>query len=364
MLSFIQFIIKLRILVISLTLLITLLAGFFTTNLRIVIDPMAILPASHPFVSSKTQLENIFGEYYSFVVAIEPKSGNTLDPIVLQKIQRITNELKKDSGLVKSTLLSVASQNAKAILDNGGESFEVRPLHTVLTQLDKLRSWLDSNPLYRNAIVSPDYKTLTVLAQFKPDPQGYGAILKRIQPIVDKERDDSVNIYLSGHVNFLGQIELYSERMVILVPIAIVLIALLFSAFGSLQGLLLPLLTANLALIWVLGIMGASGIPLDVFNATTPILILAIAAGHAVQMLKRYYEEYERLRLETDLTPKDANELAVINSVSKVGKYMIAASVIAAMGFLSLTIFEIKTVKIWVSLNKRHQRYRVESQET
>jgi predicted RND superfamily exporter protein len=344
----IQTIIFRRSWVIGLTLLITLLAGFFTTNLRIVIDPMAILPASHPFVSSKFQLENIFGEYYSFVVAIEPKSGNALDPVVLQKIQRITNELKKDSGLVKSTLLSVASQNAKAILDNGGESFEVRPLHTVLNQSDKLRAWLDSNPIYRNAIVSPDYKTLTVLAQFKPDPQGYGAILKRIQPIVDKECDDGVNIYLSGHVNFLGQIELYSERMVILVPIAIVLIALLlFSAFGSLQGLLLPLLTANLALIWVLGIMGASGIPLDVFNATTPILILAIAAGHAVQMLKRYYEEYERLRLETDLTPKEANELAVINSVSKVGKYMIAASVIAALGFLSLTIFEIKTVKIF-----------------
>jgi predicted RND superfamily exporter protein len=348
MTNFIKKIIDIRILVIFTMLMITLLAGFFTTNLRIVIDPMAILPASHPFVASKLQLENIFSEHYSFVVAIEPKSGNPLDPVVLQKIQRITSELKKDSGLVKSTLLSVASQNAKAILDNGGESFEVRPLHTVLNQPEKLRAWLDSNPIYRNAIVSPDYKALTVLAQFKPDPQGYGAILKRIQPIVDKERDDSMNIYLSGHVNFLGQIELYSERMVILVPIAIVLIALLlFSAFGSLQGLLLPLLTANLALIWVLGIMGASGIPLDVFNATTPILILAIAAGHAVQMLKRYYEEYERLRLETDLTPKEANELAVINSVSKVGKYMIAASVIAAMGFLSLTIFEIKTVKIF-----------------
>lgn len=93
--------------------------------------------------------------------------------------------------------------------------------------------------------------------------------------------------------------------------------------------------------------MGASGIPLDVFNATTPILILAIAAGHAVQMLKRYYEEYERLRIETRLSPQEANELAVINSVSKVGKYMIAASVIAALGFLSLTIFEIKTVKIF-----------------
>ena len=346
MINFIQFVIKIRALIIILTLLITLLAGYFLTNLRIVIDPIAILPASHPFVSSKSTLENVFSEYYSYVVAIEPKSGTQADPEVLQKIQRITSELKKDNGLVKSTLLSISSQNAKAILDNGSESFEVRPFYNVLNQADKLKAWLDSNPIYTDAIVSSDKKIFTVLAQFKPDPQGYGAIVKRIQPIIDKERDDRVNIYLSGHINFLGQIELYSERMVILVPIAVVLIALLlFDAFRSVQGLLLPLLTANLALIWVLGIMGASGIPLDVFNATTPILILAIAAGHAVQILKRYYEEYQQLRFNTQLTPEQANKAAVIVSVSKVGRYMIAASLIAAMGFLSLTVFEIKTVK-------------------
>jgi hypothetical protein len=60
---------------------------------------MAILPSSHPFVSSKSQLETIFGEYYSFVVAVESKLGNPLDPVVLQTVQNITGELKKDSGL-------------------------------------------------------------------------------------------------------------------------------------------------------------------------------------------------------------------------------------------------------------------------
>ena len=287
--AFIQTIITRRIWVILLTLLLTALSLFYATRLRIVIDPAAILPQSHPFVASKALLENVFGEHYTLMVAIESKSGNPADTAVLQKIRRITDALKQDSGLVKSTLLSVASQNAKAILDTS-KGFEVRPFATVLNQPDKLVRWLDSNPLYRNAIVSEDGRLYAVLAQFHPDPHGYGAILKRVvQPIIDKERDDSVNIYLSGHINFLGQIELYSERMIILVPIAIVLIALLlFDAFRSVQGLLLPLLTANLALIWVLGIMGASGIPLDVFNATTPILILAIAAGHAVQILKRY----------------------------------------------------------------------------
>ena len=66
--------------------------------------------------------------------------------------------------------------------------------------------------------------------------------------------------------------------------------------FQRKQGLILPLLTAALAVIWGVGVMGASGMTMDVFNSTTPILILAVATGHAVQLLKRYYEEYYRLR--------------------------------------------------------------------
>ena len=93
--------------------------------------------------------------------------------------------------------------------------------------------------------------------------------------------------------------------------------------------------------------MGASGIKLDVFNVTTPILILAIAAGHAVQMLKRYYEEYQTLNTHSKLSASEANLQAVMISVKRVGRYMIAASLVAALGFLSLTLFEIKTIKIF-----------------
>ena len=47
----------------------------------------------------------------------------------------------------------------------------------------------------------------------------------------------------------------------------------LFEAFRTKQGLILPLVTAGLAVAWGVGVMGASGIPMDVFNSATPILI-------------------------------------------------------------------------------------------
>ena len=331
--------------VFAITLLLTVLALFSATRLRIIIDPAAILPQSHPFVASKSMLEGIFGEKYTLVITVTPKSSAPLDAVVLEKIQRITESLRATPGVIKSTLMSVASQNAKTISGNS-DGFEVKPFAAALGNPKQLQEWLQSNPIYRQAIVSGDMQTLAVLAQFEPDPMGYGAILKRVRPLIDRERDESVTIHLGGHINFLGEIELYSERMIYLIPLAIVLIALLlFYAFRSLQGMLLPLLTANLALICVLGIMGASGVPLDVFNATTPILILAVAAGHAVQILKRYYEEYGRLRMQGALSPEQASHEAIVNSASKVGRFMIASGLIAAMGFLSLMVFKIRTVK-------------------
>lgn len=74
--AFIQTIVTRRIWVILLTLLLTALSLFYAARLRIVIDPAAILPQSHPFVASKSLLENVFGEHYTLMEAIESKSGN------------------------------------------------------------------------------------------------------------------------------------------------------------------------------------------------------------------------------------------------------------------------------------------------
>src|ERR687887_2658134 len=104
-------------------------------------------------------------------------------------------------------------------------------------------------------------------------------------------------------------------------PLALLVIGLVhYDAFHTLQALFLPLLTALLSVLWAVGVMGLLGVPLDPFNTTTPILILAVAAGHAVQVLKRFYEEYERAG--------DVGE-AIVASLARVGPVMIAAGIIA-----------------------------------
>jgi len=105
------------------------------------------------------------------------------------------------------------------------------------------------------------------------------------------------------------------------------------------------MLTAILAVLWSLGVMSLFRVPLDVFNATTPVLILAVAAGHAVQILKRYYEEFQRENALTPHDPRGANRRAVVESLTRVGPVMLTSGSVAALGFLSLMIFEISSVR-------------------
>jgi predicted RND superfamily exporter protein len=92
--------------------------------------------------------------------------------------------------------------------------------------------------------------------------------------------------------------------------------------------------------------MGLIGAPMDPWNIMTPILLLAIGAGHSVQILKRYYEEYNRLhRDRADLPAQEHNRLAVIEATTKVGLVMLAAGTIAALSFGSLATFGLPTIK-------------------
>ncbi len=347
--SYIGYVLRYRWLVIALTIVVTALAITQARNLRIVIDPNTMLPQSHPYVATTNLVEKIFGSKYIVVIGITPKSGDIYQPDVLGRVQRITSALLQTPGVVKGNLLSLSARRAKDIVGTK-EGMQVSPMMRELPQTAeqyaKLKEALHRNPAYLDSIVAKDEQTAVVIAEFRDSPGGFRKVMDAVNRVVDKERSPVVDFAIGGMPSFLAHVESYSERMGILLPIAILLVGLiLFEAFRTFQGMILPLVTALLAVAWGVGTMGAVGIPMDAFNATTPILILAVSAGHAVQLLKRYYEEYYRILDGGQANMKEANRLAVIESVARSGPVMITAGVVAALGFFSLVVFEITTVR-------------------
>ncbi|MCX7270259.1 MAG: hypothetical protein NT095_07175, partial [Burkholderiales bacterium] len=70
----------------------------------------------------------------------------------------------------------------------------------------------------------------------------------KIVEIVDAERDDSVDIVVTGYPAFLALLEEFSSRGGMLLLIAIGIIGVIhYEAFRTLQGLILPLVTPIVA---------------------------------------------------------------------------------------------------------------------
>ena len=216
------------------------------------------------------------------------------------------------------------------------------------TAMLELKEGLARNPVYSNLLISTDEKTTLIVAEFKQPPGGFCSVTRRLLERVVPKFILSVTIQKPRALTvFLSMFEVFSSRMAFLFPLALLVIGLIhYEAFRTVQALILPLVTALLAVIWSIGLLGFMREPFDSFNAATPILILAIAAGHAVQILKRYYEEYSNVSKEQpNLSAKARNHVAVLNSLSKVGPVMVLACTVAALGFFSLVVFELKSIR-------------------
>ena len=330
-----------------------LLTVFFAAqvrHLKIVIDPSAMLPKAHPNVIGTTAAETLFGSKYVVVIGVSAAGGGTaMQPVVLQTVADLSRDLALVPGVKAHTLLSATAERARAISGTADE-MKVQPLlPTPVTAqgIANLSTFLADNPIYQNTVISKDQTLASISFSVDIGPKGFREVMDKVQVVLDKAQTPNIKLYSSGTAAFFANVERFSARMAFLFPIALVLIGLIhLEAFRTKQGLLLPLVTAILAVIWSLGIMGAAGVSMDAFNATTPILILAVAAGHAVQILKRYYEEYERL---CQAHPNDPlyslNDRAIVQSLTKVAPVMLTAGLVAALGFFSLMTFQITNIR-------------------
>ncbi len=347
---YIAFIIKYRVFVLLATIGVTALLLAQLTSLKVIIDPDSTLPQDHPYIVTGTTIEKTFGNKFTVVIGITAKNGDIFQAPLLTKVQHITSALQRSPLVVKSNISSLSARKSKNI-EGTEEGMNVKPLMERIPstpeEMEQLRLALNRNPVFENLLVSKDRKTTQIVAEFKKSEGGFQEIKKTVDAIVAAERDDTVEIDSAGITLFLALLEQFSARMAFLFPLALLVIGLIhYEAFRTVQALILPLVTALFSVAWAMGFLGLMGEPFDVFNSSTPILILAIAAGHAVQILKRYYEEFAALKLEfPEMSARQLSERAVLDSLSKVGPVMVVACTVASLGFFSLMVFDIKSIR-------------------
>ena len=339
---YIRFVVRHRLGVLVAVLAVT---GVLATQLRHVhleIRRRASLPQQHPYVQIQNRISDLFGGEAVAVMAVIATQGDIFTPAILGKIFRITKGLQETPGVVQSSLFSLAAPYVKAVVPGVDNMMDVHPLMdtppTTPEAIQRLHDAIRADKLFQGNLVSVDGSATVIVAEFD-DRLTDVAIAKRIDEIVDRERDPTVSIALAGAPILRAWLTRYTAMIGVLFPLAVVVIGLIhYEAFRTLQAMFLPLVTALLSVVWALGIMGLTGEPMDTWSAITPVVILAVAAGHAVQILKRYYEEYAIV---------GDSEEAVVRSVMAVGPVMLTAGLIASAGFGSLMTFGITSVRVF-----------------
>ena len=338
--------------VIAAVLAVTLILGFFMTRLRVMLDVDSQIPPGHPLVVVGQRVEKLFGGKYITVIGFYPSSGTVFTPKILAKVKRVTLAVEALPGVKKGTVLSLMSARVKDI-HSTDEALEITPLSTKVPETEAeiatFREKVRANAFLTSLFVSDDGRATSVLVDFDDFEKAGGAkdLYGKLEAIVGPEREADLEILPAGAATALHWLMVYVRRVALLFVLALSMIGYLhYRAFRTLQGMFVPLVTAIMGVIWALGLMGLIGAPMDPWNIMTPILILAIGAGHSVQILKRYYEEYGRIRTaRPDLSPVEHNRQAVIEATVKVGVVMLAAGTIASLSFGSLAAFGLPSIR-------------------
>ena len=318
-----RIIIKLKWIIVASVLALTIFFGYQTQFLTINSDILSSLPDDDPIASLYKEIGTQFGGNDMGMIVLE--SDNVFKTEILQHIKQITDSLKYTDGV--STVTSLTN-----ILDikssewgiEIGKLVDEYNLPNKQSQLDSLKNYVFSKEMYKGAIVSEDGTATVVMFTLLPDADKQ-AVAKKI-----KSKVENLNLpetlYFGGLPMMMNDIsDLILADIVWLLPIVFVIIALiLLLSFKSFRGVLLPLLTAGIAVIWTIGIMVVTGYELTIISNIIPVVLLALGSAYTIHVLNSINQSKEKDRKQ-----------ALIKALTYIIVPVILAAVTTAIGFVS-----------------------------
>lgn len=201
------------------------------------------------------------------------------------------------------------------------------------------KSVLD-NPLYVGNFVAADTRAASVLVFFEPMSEEefqQRGIAMQVKAALD-EIGEPQSLALTGFQTIKVQVaHLMKQDLLRFVPLSIALVVFVLSwQFRTFRGVLLPLASVLIALVWTLGAMVLAGSAINMGTLILPPLLLAVGIAYTTHLIARYYQELQHGRTRAAVVGATMNEARLPLS---------AAAVTTVLGFASLTISPITAIR-------------------
>lgn len=316
-------IIKLRWLIISVVLVLTVIFGYQLKNIEIDADVINSLPDDDTTAVLYTDIGNKYGGNTMGMVIIQ--ADNIFDTKVLEDIKQVTDTVKYIEGI--STVTSLTD-----VIDIKGSDWGIEigklvdeyDLPSTQAQLDSLKHRVMSKEMYKGNIVSEDGTSTLVMFTLLDDADKQ-AVAKEVKQKITK-------LNLSEKISFGGipmMMDDVSNLMLVdmrnLIPITFIVIMLvLLLSFRTARGVILPLLTASISAVWTLGLMQILGFQLNLVSINVPVILLAVGSAYTIHVINRVNEYKEKDRKK-----------ALIKALTYIITPVLLSGVTTVFGFMS-----------------------------
>ena len=318
-----EIIIRFRWAVIVLSILLTAVMVSQIPKITFNMDTDAFLQEDDPARVQYDEFREQFGRDEMILIMVSPE--NSFDLAFLKKLNTLHEQLEERvphlndiTSLVNARLTRGEEGQllVEDLMENLPDSEE---------ELALLKSRVLANPLYRNLLVSEDGKLTTIVIKSEAygsadDQEEEGLEEKSVTDVTAADEEERVllsnaensamvqvvrdviaefngpdfPLRLSGSPVVTDYIKTTMQGdMMKFTRLAIFAIALfLFLLFRRISGVLLPLLTVVLSVVFTIGTMAATGTPITLPLAILPSFILATGVGASVHIMSIFFKYY------------------------------------------------------------------------
>lgn len=304
-------------------------------NIDVNMDYTKTMGEKIPFVTRlMDMLSGKLGSLYDFNVMVEFNESDALkNPANMKRIEMLeqklgTLQLTKISGdkpRVQSVTRLVKEMNRTLNADST-EYYKIPDAQDMLTQLLFLYEISDADALFER--MDEDYKTTFIHIELS----GYDA--KKIVEDLDSAKSYAAQIFPDAKTSIVGEVVNYAEMNGKLVngllrsfggSFVIIAIMMIF-AFGSIKAGLIGMIPNVAPVLLIGGVMGYSGMPLDMITMIVMPMILGIAVDDTIHMNNHIKYGYERT---------GSYKKALLLSYREIGKTMgMTTFILCAMFFV------------------------------
>ena len=304
-------------------------------NIDVNMDYTKTMGEKIPFVTRlMDMLSGKLGSLYDFNVMIEFNESDALkNPANMKRIETLeqklgTLQLTKISGdkpRVQSVTRLVKEMNRTLNADST-EYYKIPNAQDMLTQLLFLYEISDADALFER--MDEDYKTTFIHIELS----GYDA--KKIVEDLDSAKSYAAQIFPDAKTSIVGEVVNYAEMNGKLVNgllrsfggSFVIIAIMMILAFGSIKAGLIGMIPNVAPVLLIGGVMGYSGMPLDMITMIVMPMILGIAVDDTIHMNNHIKYGYERT---------GSYKKALLLSYREIGKTMgMTTFILCAMFFV------------------------------